>query len=202
MFPRASWSNLATTSPLVVMGIQNTGGSITTAATPATLGDGNSGNFLLAIDNYGFNGTAYDRIRTNSAAILSSAVQSVMMGVASPGEWALTSNPGANLQATVTKAAGGAGVRHICRAILLTLISTAAAATGVQWNLRDGASGAGTILWSGEMAIPATADSFAVIQLSGLNIFGSANTAMTLEFGGAGGASTLETVALSGYDTV
>ena len=35
--------------------------------------------------------------------------------------------------------------------------------------------------------------------LAGLNIVGSANTAMTLEFAAAGGANTVESVAMTGY---
>jgi len=38
------------------------------------------------------------------------------------------------------------------------------------------------------------------VSLSNLNIVGTAATAMTLEFAAAGGASTFESVALTGYD--
>ena len=78
-------------------------------------------------------------------------------------------------------------------------MSLAAGATGpaapLQVNLRDGASGAGTILWSCLMDVPIN-DS-RTVTLAGLNIFGTANTAMTLEFAAAGGATTQESCTLS-----
>lgn len=117
--------------------------------------------------------------------------------------WTLVSAPAANTQATVTKAAGGAGIRHVCTAITATLVAgtTAPAAAQVTVNLRDGATGAGNVLWTGQMALTATAGTQATpLQISGLNILGSANTPMTLEFSAAGGANTLESVSLQGYD--
>ncbi len=117
------------------------------------------------------------------------------------GTWTVVHDPGVNTLATASKAAGGASVKHVCTAILVTLSNDAAAVAFRQVNLRDGASGAGTILWTGRLAIPATNGSSARIELTGLNIVGSANTAMTLEFSGAGGANTYETVSMSGYST-
>ena len=150
-----------------------------------------------------FNGTSYDRVRTNSAATLSASTQPFGMLCAAPGEWSINHTPAANTQATITRAAGAAGVRHVCRSISATLIGLAASAEAtVLVNLRDGATGAGTILRSWRLLVVGGTASEVGVELSGLNILGSAATAMTIEFAAAAGADTFETVALSGYDTI
>jgi hypothetical protein len=105
-------------------------------------------------------------------------------------------SPAANTQATASAAAAGAGVRWVCTAIMAGIAATGTAptATSVTLNLRDGASGAGTVLWSAELGVPATAGATAGVAISDLWIPGSANTAMTLEFAAAGGANTKEWV--------
>jgi hypothetical protein len=66
-------------------------------------------------------------------------------------------------------------------------------------NLRDGASGAGTVLWTTNITAAATATNHGNLNFCDLNIPGSAATAMTLEFA-AGLANESESVTLSGYD--
>lgn len=148
-----------------------------------------------------FDGTTFDRLRTNAAAVIAGATQGTALLVASPGAWSVNHVPAANTKATITKAAGAAGVRHVCTSITALLNALTTATEGVvQLNLRDGLTGAGTILWSAMLhAIPAGTTGIAI---SGLAIFGSAATAMTLEFVAAGGADTTESVALTGYSTV
>lgn len=153
-----------------------------------------------------YNGTTWDRQRSASAANL--AAQSGLGAVlaAPPGQWSVTHSPAANNQATITKAAGAAGVRHVATSITATLsTNTAAQSVSVIVNLRDGATGAGTILWSTRLTIDTNVATIggapiAGIALSGLNIPGSAATAMTLEFAANGGANIFESVALTGYD--
>jgi hypothetical protein len=148
-----------------------------------------------------FNGTTWDRARSASAANL--ALQTAVGAALSekPGDWSITHTPAANTQATITRAAGAAGTRHVCTSISVTLIGLAAAVEAtVLVNLRDGATGAGTILWSARMLVTGTAGSETGISISDLNIVGSDATAMTLEFAAAGGANTFETVALTGHD--
>lgn len=163
------------------------------AATPGILGGAHFG--------FAYNGTSFDRVRTNAAAVIAGTTQPAAQLTALPGEWSVNHTPVANTQATASKAAGAAGVRHVCRSISAMLNAlTAAAETTVLLNLRDGATGAGTILWSLRLhAIPAGTTGIAI---SNLNIFGSAATAMTLEFAAAGGANTFESVSMSGYSTV
>jgi len=138
-----------------------------------------------------------------SAATLSAANsgEGAAVGVG-PGEWSATSNPGVNAQASASKAAGGAGVRHVCRSISFSVASDGTAPTAVQLvvNLRDGATGAGTVLQSWTVAIPASAGAFNAFHVGGLNLVGSANTAMTLEFASAGGAHVYEACNIAGFD--
>lgn len=137
-----------------------------------------------------------------SAATLTGTSGTGALLEARPGEWSVLHGPAANAQATVTRAAGGAGVRHVVTSISATAGSngTAPTATQVALVLRDGATGSGTIVWQGNIGITATAGDSRALTASGLNIVLSANTATTLEFTGAGGLNTFETVAMTGYD--
>ena len=118
--------------------------------------------------------------------------------VVNPDMWSINHTPAASAQATISKGAVP-GIRHFCTSICAAL-AAAAAQTIIQVNLRDGASGAGTILWSQSILVPI--GGYVDIQISGLNIPGTAGNAMTLEFSGAPVATNVESVALTGYDTV
>ena len=117
--------------------------------------------------------------------------------------WSVTHAPAAANQATASRAAAGATLRHICTAISITVVGNTAApaAQVLTFNLRDGATGAGTILASWTVGVEAVAGKTVPINLSGLAIPGSLNTAMTLEGSAAPGANTLESVTLAGYDS-
>jgi hypothetical protein len=118
------------------------------------------------------------------------------------GDWTQVHFPASNTQATTSKSAGAAGVRHVCTGITVVLAggTTAPAAAQLNVALRDGASGAGTILWQAVITLPAIAGAMNGIALSGLHIRGTAATAMTLEFSAAGGANTFESVSMTGVD--
>lgn len=235
-FPRASLSNLLTTSPVVAIGLEGAAGAMKTAQViasatgtaglstlasavmcfggatythclSASAGNGNGGDKILGVGLLGFGGASFAEISRNSALRLSGTTQETCLMVASPGEWAATHTPAAATQATATKAAGGAGVRHICRSITAAFsVPIAGTLTGfISVNLRDGASGAGTILRSWILdptGIVATGVGAAYFEATDLNIIGSANTAMTLEFSAAGDANTHESVSMSGYSSV
>lgn len=146
-----------------------------------------------------FDGTNYNRLRAQSAANVAAATQPGALVVAPPGNWSINNTPAVNTQATITRAAGGAGVRHVCTSISGTLIGqTGAVEATVLLNLRDGATGAGAILWSQRYLLSAVM--LTGVALTGLQIPGTANTAMTLEWAAAGGALSFESVALTGYD--
>lgn len=192
-----------------------------------TAGDGVSGTRILAVSGYLWDGGTFGRARVigaaegsngtgvqavvamvgtgsiflkranNGAANMTATTQIQAAMSAAPGEW-FTADYEAAAQVTCTKAAGAAGVRHICRSVSMTL---AGALSGiVRFNLRDGATGAGTIMRSWALAILA-GDSKSV-EVSGLNIFGTAATAMTLESAAALPALTEGSVGMSGYSTV
>ena len=71
----------------------------------------------------------------------------------------------------------------------------------VEMPLIDGVSGGGAQLWFGWLNIPAVVGERDRIVISGLNLVGTANTAMTLEFNAAAGANTYESVSMTGYTT-
>jgi hypothetical protein len=116
------------------------------------------------------------------------------------GAWRVAHAPAANVQATATKAAA-VGLRNVLRSVCFTLAAGAVAPAAVQLGVvvRDGASGAGVVLWAGVMSLEAVAGSSALpVALSGLWIEGSPNTAMTVEFSAAAGANTVEAVSATG----
>lgn len=288
-FPRASWSNLQASTPIVQLGVSTAAGALNSVAAPSLLGDANSLNQAASIGHWLFNGTnwdrarsgsgdaaastglqnaaplifngatydrlrtvtagnnttgagvlgaavlgwdgtnyvrifattpgdgvtnsqnpletvarnavyngsTWDRLRANSAATLSGATQGRGLLTANPGEWTAFHTPAVSTQATATKAAGGASVRHVCRSICYTH-DAVAAQTAITINLRDGATGAGALLWSKTIKLAIAAQPLDV-NIPGLNIFGSANTAMTLEFSGAPVATNTQSVAMTGY---
>lgn len=114
--------------------------------------------------------------------------------------WSVNHAPTSATQATITKTAGGTGVRHVCNSITASIACNSTAQTPLNVYLRDGASGSGTILWA--CSLSATANGTGGLIITGINIVGSANTAMTLEFSAAGVTGSVEAVSLTGYDTV
>ena len=113
------------------------------------------------------------------------------------GDWTERHGPAANTQAIASKAASTAGLRHVCTALSFTITNDGAAKTGVVTvNLRDGATGAGTIKKSWRFIVPA--GDTRGLGLSDLNIPGTANTAMTLETSAAPGASVTADMNLEG----
>lgn len=165
-------------------------------------GDGTAptalGNLITLSHQQIWNGAAYDRLRSASAAVQSQATKLGVLAVAKIGDWAIQSDPATAIQATITRAAGAAGVRHICTSITATFSAGITAGVATKVYLRDGLTGAGAILWSASLSAP-VGDSHDV-TISDLSIVGSAATAMTLEFALAGAAGTFQNVALTGYD--
>jgi hypothetical protein len=106
------------------------------------------------------------------------------------------SAPAAATQATVTQPAAGLGLRNVAQTITYSVAAVAAQPV-LNLVLRDGASGVGTIIWQTTVGpIPIGASKEGSISV---NIPGSTNTAMTLEFTAAPAAGNFETVALTSY---
>lgn len=118
--------------------------------------------------------------------------------------WQAVHAPAANTQATVTKAAAGAGIRNVCTGLTVTLAATAAAPAAVQVfvSLIDGATGGTTYLWRTAISLPAVAGAITSFNRSDLWIPGTANTALCLEMSAAGGANTIASVAMDGTTTI
>jgi hypothetical protein len=133
-----------------------------------------------------------------TALALSTQPVSNVQLVTAPGEWTLTNAAAVSVQATATRVAGAAGVRHVLKSIQASLNAVAAQAAPVIAVVRDGLTGAGTILWQDRLMAPIGFTDR--ISVDGLNIVGSAATAMTIEFTAAPTATNFETISASGYD--
>ena len=114
--------------------------------------------------------------------------------------FALVSAPAVSTQATVTQAAAGTGVRNVCNGFSFGFSATTALGgiTTVTVNLRDGTTGAGTILRSFQFTLAAAVVAPLVYGIAGLQLQGSLATAMTLEFA-ALATNLLQFVNLDGY---
>lgn len=148
----------------------------------------------------GYDGSGNQVFKTVSAANQTAAIAAGSLLTERGPRWAINNESNVSTAATTTKAAGAAGVRHVadCIAYGASAIS-APTATAIFARLRDGATGAGTVLGTYIIGIPATAGFNSNFAVCGLNAVGSAATAMTLEFN-AGPTNVFETVDLTGYD--
>jgi hypothetical protein len=113
--------------------------------------------------------------------------------VTEPANWSVVHEPATATKATVTKAAGGAGVRHVCTGVQGSIACDSTPQSPLRLQLKDGATTVAS--WS----VAATANGMGGVALDGLCIMGTANTALTLEFSSAGVAGSSETVTLFGF---
>lgn len=119
------------------------------------------------------------------------------------GRWTVVSQPAANSQATASIAAEAA-VRHVVDCVSFSADAAAAvtAAAGT-FVVRDGATGAGTVIWSYAVAHLVAAgagiQTIAPHSICGLNLVGTTNTAMTAEFN-AGVTGEVQGASISGYN--
>lgn len=102
------------------------------------------------------------------------------------GQWQLQNFPAANTQATASVTAGTTGGLCIrLRALQVSISGTAAGAATIV--VRDGATGAGTILW--ETQINCAANSGTMYSGSDMDLRATSGT-LTIESTAAGGANT------------
>lgn len=136
-------------------------------------------------------------IENGTAANLTAKVSTKSILSIRPGNWSQGHTPAAATQATTSKAAGAAGVCHVCTSISATLATIGTAqSSAIALNLRDGATGAGSILWTKQVVL--NTNSVWEVNLTGLNIIGTAATAMTLEFSAANAAASFASVSMTG----
>lgn len=107
--------------------------------------------------------------------------------------WNVVHQPAAATQATITKAAGGANVRHVVTGFTVSIAAAGTAQTPVLVELLDNA----TQIWCAQLAAPINSSQY--ISRENLAIPITANTAVTLRFAAAGVAASLEAVTLHGY---
>ena len=108
--------------------------------------------------------------------------------------WTVVHAPVAATQAIATKAAGSAGVKHVCYGISATIAAAGTAQTPITVQVLDGAS----VIYSGQLSAPANQS--AQLLITGLFLVGTAATSMTLQFSGAGVAASVQNCTLIGFD--
>jgi hypothetical protein len=117
-----------------------------------------------------------------------------------PFEQSVQHYPATATLATVASTAPGAKASVVVRSISANLVA-GAAAENRRLVLRDGASGAGTIIWSIPIFAPANVGANPV-QLSDLNIqIPTAGNLATLEFDAAGAVGSQQGVSMTYYRT-
>jgi hypothetical protein len=134
-----------------------------------------------------------------SAANLTATTTQAALLTAPYAAWNISNRPAAATKATVTKAAGAAGVRHVVTGFAFTIACGATAQTPLQVDVIDGATGGTTRLFSGTIAAPV--NGVGVVALSCLSLIGTAATGLTIEFSAAGVAASVQAVSLWGYST-
>lgn len=105
------------------------------------------------------------------------------------GSWKAFSVPAVSVAPTASQGAGAAGVKNVCLGVHLALAQIAAQASVMYFTLRDGATGAGTIIMQWPVAIGGVNSVF-LWDETGLYIPGTAATAMTLELTNQAGVVT------------
>lgn len=193
-------------------------------------GDGLASTGILASGNLIFNGTTFDRWKQATAdgaaatgfpgvtLLLNNGTTldrqygvSGAINVAATSRGAVVSTPlstwttinttsASATAASAVKASGGGTVRHVATGMTACNFDTATDTVRLV-HLRDGASGAGTILKTWMLSVT-VANGANCLNITGLNISGSAATAMTIEFASApAGGTQSQTVSMQGYST-
>ena len=135
-------------------------------------------------------------LKLASAANLTASTANGALVVAARPTWSATNSPGAGSQASAIQAAGGTGVRHVCDCVTFSGGATSSASlTPLTVAVLDGS----TVLDSWLVFPSGTGQSIKPFSLCGLNLIGSAATAMTAQFS-AGLANEYEAVTMMGYD--
>lgn len=208
-FNGTTWDRLrsATADALAATGLSSTANQIFNGTTwdrvRAATADALASTGIQSVNMGLFNGSTFDRWdganNTNNTA-----TTSIGIALTTPATtWFTVPNTtsAAATAATVSKAAGGGTVRHVVTGVTMCFQDSAINTVARLVNLRDGATGAGTIIKSWYLSNGGVAGGAQCEEIAGLNISGSANTAMTLEFAAAPAATASETVSFQGYST-
>lgn len=152
---------------------------------------------------YLFDGGAWDRSRAASASVLVTKSGLGVGLVTGPGNFTVATSASMS-QIAVASISAFAGIRHICTGFAFSVASGSAAptipSTPVRVVVRDGGTGAGTILHDLSVSMTAVAGQMVgPFSFTGLNLVGSISTAMTVEFTAAI-TSAWQSVNLIGFD--
>lgn len=120
--------------------------------------------------------------------------------VTGPAGWTVPVQAATASQCSASVAAS-ATTRHCAIGVTACFVATAAQ-TQLFVNLRDGATGAGTVKWNGIMADTVGLGTCITQDFSGGPICGTINTAMTLELSAATAATNGCATTLRGYDVL
>lgn len=180
--------------------IAGIGGFAGTAITAA------QANGMLGAAPVLYNGTAFDISRSAMLANYPTAAtltarNSVGVNLFEKGShFSVVSTPAVSVQATASIALE-ASVRHVVDCVGFSAgATTAPVLTQLTVNVRDGATGAGTVLWSQTVIIAAAAgQSVPPVTFCGLNLVGTTGTAMTAEYS-ALLTNLFENVSISGFN--
>jgi hypothetical protein len=192
--------------PVVGLGMTSSVGKGLAASINAASGAGTDtlsvGNRLIGLGT----GAGVASFETASELTSSTATQSATPGssqagvalVASPANWTVATQATTASQC-VASLALQAAARH-CATGVTACVSDTAAQVQLFVNLRDGATGAGTIKWNALLDGVVGSSSCVVHEFSGGPICGTIGTAMTLELGAATAANNGCTTTVKGYD--
>lgn len=139
--------------------------------------------------------------QSSTNAALSNVAGSTLPGVGvetAPATWTVPVQAASASQCSASIAASP-GFQHCAVGVQMCTVATAAE-TQLFINLRDGASGAGTVKWNAIIAGTAGTSQCVIHEFSGGVICGTANTAMTLELSAATPATDGCASTLRGYD--
>lgn len=217
-------------NPNLIAGRSNAGNSVSIGVEPTTgvistlfpqaggdaISNSGMGQFfggnavgLAEFGPFQFNGTTWDRERNAALAnfgtsVTRTATNSIGAALAEKGaRWSVVSIPASGTQGSASLAAE-ASVRHVIDCISFSANAAAAvAATNLNVNVRDGATGAGTVIYSFTVSAPTAAGAgiqeIQPVTFCGLQLTGTTNTATTVEFS-AGLTGLLEAVSFTGFN--
>lgn len=177
-----------------------------TLGLPYNPGNGSADTGGLRVNPVQYNGTTLDTQRNASLANYPTSQTTTARNVigaalsAPSPNWVINSQPAISTVASASIAAE-ALVRHVMDKVCFSAGAIAApAATQLAINIRDGATGAGVILQSFVVTIPATAAQHVAPTCVGpLNLVGTTNTAMTAEWS-ALLTNEFEQISISGFN--
>lgn len=140
---------------------------------------------------------------TNAYTMLTD--QNGMLSVSGPlNGWYVAANTALTAAQTTSaaKLAGASGVKHVATGVHALIYGDSTGnADQVTLVLRDGATGAGTIVASWQLKLATGANTIGtLVDVAGLAIVGTSATGMTLEITGASATHSIVTCSLYGYD--